>query len=118
MKRQNFIRHIAKSTQEEYGPEFTDFELDAVLMTLENFGFDVNTLFNLSDGESEDYICTHWDDEEYLSQDPDYCVPNGFEGLQGGDVTRIVLDDNNKVAGSERVKHGDLPDDVKSRLPR
>ena len=126
MKRQNFIRKIAKATAEEYGPELTDFELDAVLMTLENHGFDVSALFHLSDGDADKYINQHWNDEDYLKDcnpddeypDDEYYEPNGYAGQEGADAVRVMLDDEDNVIARMKVKWADLPDEVKAELPR
>ena len=120
MKRQNFIRMMAKDCAEEYGAKFADFEVDAMLMTLENHGYDVNEMFGLSDGDvdSEPEYINHWNEEDYLKDCEDYQEPNNFPGKQGADVTRIVLDENDKVIATDRIPFEEVPEDIKANLPR
>jgi len=123
MKRQNFIRMIAKSNSEEYGVKMTDFEVDSLLMSLENHGYNVEEIFGIKDTEEEGaiapYIDLFWNEESYLQGDGEnYHPPNGFTGKEGPDAMRVELDEDGKVKSSERVSYENLPENVKSQFPR
>ena len=123
MKRQNFIRMIAKDNSEEYGVQMTDFEVDALLMTLENHGYDVEKIFGIKDFEPEGciapYIDLFWNQEDYLKGDGEnYHPPNGFSGKEGADAMRVEVDEDGKVVSSERVPYEEIPEEVRKTMPR
>ena len=96
IKTQDFIRNVQKNIKDEYGVELTQFEIDAVIMGLNNWHVDTDAML-------ESVGCTDVDSyQETWEDDPSDVKPTNDSGdplpfRAGTKTTKIVIDKDGNI---------------------